>query len=200
MQNSQSHLAYLGAGARDRDAGIATRRACDREAAYRSLRPRTHAGAERQPETRLAAADRRQTARRSADRRDQAERSWSTSCRCAANSKPIAAALVAEHATDEQRARADRAAPAAMGGLCRQRRSCCVLRGRQSVRRNSRRSLPERLHHGRRSGPCRRIHARLWYSTANPDRMDRSISLHVAVIRADSARARQPNRARPWQP
>ena len=33
-------------------------------------------------------------------------------------------------------------------------------------------------------GPVQTHSRRLWYSTANPDRMSRSISLHVAVIRA----------------
>ncbi len=33
-------------------------------------------------------------------------------------------------------------------------------------------------------GPVQTHSRRLWYSTANPDRMDRSISLHIAVIHA----------------
>jgi DNA-binding GntR family transcriptional regulator len=97
--------------------------------------------------------------------------------------EPIAAALVADHATEGQRNQLVECAQSDER-LRGQRRSGGLLRRGQGVRRDPRGCLSQRLHHLGAWLPVQTHSRRLWYSKANPERMDRSISLHVAVIRA----------------
>jgi DNA-binding GntR family transcriptional regulator len=96
--------------------------------------------------------------------------------------EPIAAALVAEHASDEQR---------------NQLVDCARTMGDSAVSGDlaaffaADKTFDEILEEACPNAfiisalaPVQTHSRRLWYSTANPDRMDRSISLHVAVIRA----------------
>ncbi len=96
--------------------------------------------------------------------------------------EPIAAALVADHATDEQRVQLVECARA-MGE--------CAVNGDLTAFFAADKAFDEILEEACPNafitaalGPVQTHSRRLWYSTANPQRMDRSISLHVAVIRA----------------
>jgi DNA-binding GntR family transcriptional regulator len=96
--------------------------------------------------------------------------------------EPVAAALVADAANEEQRSRLIACARAMEG---------CVVSGDLAGFFAADKAFDEILED---ACPNRFITAalgsvqthsrRLWYSTANPERTDRSISLHVAVIRA----------------
>ena len=96
--------------------------------------------------------------------------------------EPIAASLVAEHATDEQRAR--------LADCARTMGECAVtsdLPGFFAADKAFDEILEEACPNGfitAALGPVQTHSRRLWYSTASPERMDRAISLHVAVIRA----------------
>ncbi|MBB3522803.1 MULTISPECIES: GntR family transcriptional regulator [Rhizobium] len=107
--------------------------------------------------------------------------------------EPIAASLVAEHATDEQRGR--------LGDCARAMDKCAAtgdLAGFFAADKTFDEILEEVCPNGfitAALGPVQTHSRRLWYSTANPERMDRAIALHVAVIQAihrgkpDAARA-----------
>ena len=96
--------------------------------------------------------------------------------------EPIAASLVAEHATDEQRAR--------LADCARTMGDCAVsgdLAGFFAADKAFDEILEEACPNGfitAALGPVQTHSRRLWYSRASPERMGRSISLHVAVIRA----------------
>ncbi|MFS2174751.1 GntR family transcriptional regulator [Rhizobium pisi] len=106
--------------------------------------------------------------------------------------EPIAAGLAAEHATDEQRAR--------LIECVRAMEECAVtgdLAGFFSADKAFDEILEDACPNGfimAALGPVQTHSRRLWYSTASPERMDRSISLHVAVIRA--IHAGKPDEAR----
>jgi DNA-binding GntR family transcriptional regulator len=96
--------------------------------------------------------------------------------------EPIAAALVAEHASEEQR-----------GQLvdCARTMGECAVSGDLGAFFAADKSFDEILEEACPNafitsalGPVQTHSRRLWYSKANPDRMDRAISLHIAVIRA----------------
>jgi DNA-binding GntR family transcriptional regulator len=96
--------------------------------------------------------------------------------------EPIAAELVAEHATEEQRLRLVE---------CVRAMSECAVNGDLAGFFAADKAFDEILEDACPNafitaalGPVQTHSRRLWYSTANPERMDRSISLHVAVIRA----------------
>lgn len=96
--------------------------------------------------------------------------------------EPIAAALVAEHATDEQRIRLIE---------CARRMGDCAVSGDLAAFFAADKSFDEIFEEACPNafiisalGPVQTHSRRLWYAKANADRMDRSISLHVAVIRA----------------
>ena len=96
--------------------------------------------------------------------------------------EPIAAALVAEHATDEQRIRLIE---------CARRMGDCAVSGDLDAFFAADKSFDEIFEEACPNafiisalGPVQTHSRRLWYAKANADRMDRSISLHVAVIRA----------------
>ncbi|KQV27948.1 GntR family transcriptional regulator [Rhizobium sp. Root1203] len=96
--------------------------------------------------------------------------------------EPIAAALVAEHATDEQRNRLVD---------CARTMGDCAVSGDLAAFFAADKAFDEILEEACPNAfiisalaPVQTHSRRLWYSKANPDRMDRSISLHVAVIRA----------------
>ncbi|MGX9990440.1 GntR family transcriptional regulator [Rhizobium sp. Z1P35] len=107
--------------------------------------------------------------------------------------EPIAARLVAEHASDEQRAR--------LLDCARAMEECAVsadLAGFFAADKAFDEVLEDACPNGfitAALGPVQTHSRRLWYSKANPERMDRAIALHVAVIRAihqgrpDEARA-----------
>ncbi|ANM10565.1 MULTISPECIES: GntR family transcriptional regulator [unclassified Rhizobium] len=107
--------------------------------------------------------------------------------------EPIAASLAAEHATDEQRAR--------LGDCARAMEECAVtsdLAGFFAADKAFDEILEDACPNGfivAALGPVQTHSRRLWYSTANAERMDRAIALHVAVVRAihqgrvDEARA-----------
>ncbi|TCU13077.1 GntR family transcriptional regulator [Rhizobium sullae] len=96
--------------------------------------------------------------------------------------EPIAASLVAKHATDEQRA--------ALIDCARTMTSCAV-NGDLAAFFAADKAFDEIIEEACPNmfitaalGPVQTHSRRLWYSTATPDRMDRSIALHVTVIRA----------------
>ncbi|EJC79251.1 transcriptional regulator [Rhizobium leguminosarum bv. trifolii WSM2297] len=107
--------------------------------------------------------------------------------------EPIAASLVAEHATDEQRRR--------LSGCADAMDECAVtgdLAGFFAADKAFDEILEDACPNGflmAALGPVQTHARRLWYSTASPERTDRAIALHVAVIRAiqlgraDEARA-----------
>ncbi|OWO94785.1 GntR family transcriptional regulator [Rhizobium esperanzae] len=107
--------------------------------------------------------------------------------------EPIAASLVAEHATDEQRLR--------LGACADAMEECAAtgdLTGFFAADKTFDEILEDACPNGFIMAALGRVqtHARrLWYSTASPERMDRAIALHVAVIRTiqrgrpDEARA-----------
>jgi DNA-binding GntR family transcriptional regulator len=96
--------------------------------------------------------------------------------------EPIAAALVAQHADGEQR----------MKLLdCARLMSECAVSGDLAGFFAADKAFDELLEDACPNSfitaalaPVQTHSRRLWYSTANPERMDRSISLHVSVIRA----------------
>ncbi|EJB02708.1 transcriptional regulator [Rhizobium leguminosarum bv. trifolii WSM597] len=96
--------------------------------------------------------------------------------------EPIAASLAAEHATDEQRVR--------LGDCARAMEDCAVtgnLAGFFAADKTFDEILEDACPNGfimAALGPVQTHARRLWYSTANPERMDRAIALHVAVILA----------------
>ncbi|MBB4478396.1 GntR family transcriptional regulator [Rhizobium etli] len=96
--------------------------------------------------------------------------------------EPIAAALAAEHATGEQRER--------LGDCARGMEECAVtgdLAGFFAADKAFDEILEDACPNGfigAALGPVQTHSRRLWYSTASPERMDRAIALHVAVIRA----------------
>ncbi|MBB3645547.1 DNA-binding GntR family transcriptional regulator [Rhizobium sp. BK619] len=96
--------------------------------------------------------------------------------------EPIAASLAAEHATDEQRVR--------LGDCARAMEDCAVtgnLAGFFAADKTFDEILEDASPNGfimAALGPVQTHARRLWYSTANPERMDRAIALHVAVIHA----------------
>ncbi|APO67620.1 GntR family transcriptional regulator protein [Rhizobium gallicum] len=96
--------------------------------------------------------------------------------------EPIAASLVAKHATDEQR-----------GALidCVRTMTNCAVNGDLAAFFAADKAFDELLEEACPNtfitaalGPVQTHSRRLWYSTATPERMDRSITLHVTVIRA----------------
>jgi DNA-binding GntR family transcriptional regulator len=96
--------------------------------------------------------------------------------------EPIAAALAAEHASAEQRA--------ALVD-CERKMSECAITGDLSQFFIADKDFDEILEASCPNGfitaalaPVQTHSRRLWYSAASPARMDRSISLHVGVIRA----------------
>jgi DNA-binding GntR family transcriptional regulator len=96
--------------------------------------------------------------------------------------EPIAAALIASHATDEQRARLID---------CAHAMAECAVSGDLGRFFAADKAFDEILEDACPNtfitaalAPVQTHSRRLWYSTANPERMDRSISLHVTVIRA----------------
>ncbi|WP_064708956.1 GntR family transcriptional regulator [Rhizobium bangladeshense] len=96
--------------------------------------------------------------------------------------EPIAASLVAEHATDEQRLRLSDCADAM--------EKCAAtgdLIGFFAADKAFDEILEDVCPNGfitAALGPVQTHSRRLWYSTASPERMDRAIALHVTVIRA----------------
>lgn len=96
--------------------------------------------------------------------------------------EPIAAGLVAEHATDGQRAR--------LADCARAMGDCAVsgdLAGFFATDKAFDEILEEACPNGfitAALGSVQTHSRRLWYSRASRESMDRSISLHVAVIRA----------------
>ncbi|RUM02177.1 GntR family transcriptional regulator [Rhizobium chutanense] len=107
--------------------------------------------------------------------------------------EPIAAGLAAEHASDEQRVR--------LIDCARLMGDCAVtgdLAGFFAADKAFDEILEDACPNGfimAALGPVQTHSRRLWYSTASPERMDRAIALHVAVIHAihqgrpDEARA-----------
>ncbi|MBB3964541.1 GntR family transcriptional regulator [Rhizobium metallidurans] len=96
--------------------------------------------------------------------------------------EPIAAALVAEHATEGQRNQLVE---------CARAMSNCAVSGDLAGFFAADKAFDEILEESCPNafitsalGPVQTHSRRLWYSKASPERMDRSISLHVAVIRA----------------
>jgi DNA-binding GntR family transcriptional regulator len=96
--------------------------------------------------------------------------------------EPLAAALAAEHASAEQRAALIE---------CARLMSECAISGDLSRFFAADKTFDEVLEEACPNafitaalGPVQTHSRRLWFSTASPDRMDRSISLHVRVIRA----------------
>jgi DNA-binding GntR family transcriptional regulator len=96
--------------------------------------------------------------------------------------EPIAAALVAEHATDEQRIQLVE---------CARRMGDCAVSGDLAAFFAADKAFDEILEEACPNafitsalGPFRRIRAGSGMRRRSPERMDRSISLHVAVIRA----------------
>ncbi|WP_434733940.1 GntR family transcriptional regulator [Rhizobium sp. YTUHZ044] len=106
--------------------------------------------------------------------------------------EPIAASLVAEHATDEHRERLSDCADAM---------EKCVVTGDLTGFFAADKAFDAILENACPNGfimaalgPVQAHARRLWYSTASPERMDRAIALHVAVIRA--IRQGRPDEAR----
>lgn len=96
--------------------------------------------------------------------------------------EPVAAALVADAANEEQRGRLV---------ACARAMEECAISGDLAGFFAADKAFDEILEDACPNsfmiaalGPVQTHSRRLWYSTANPDRMDRSISLHVTVIRA----------------
>ncbi|MFS2149595.1 GntR family transcriptional regulator [Rhizobium sp. Rhizsp42] len=96
--------------------------------------------------------------------------------------EPIAAALVAEQATDGQRNQLVE---------CARAMNNCAVSGDLAGFFAADKAFDEILEESCPNafitsalGPVQTHSRRLWYSKASPERMDRSISLHVAVIRA----------------
>ncbi|WP_283194635.1 GntR family transcriptional regulator [Rhizobium sp. AN80A] len=96
--------------------------------------------------------------------------------------EPIAAALVAEHATEGQRNQLVE---------CARAMNNCAVSGDLAGFFAADKAFDEILEESCPNafitsalGPVQTHSRRLWYSKASPERMDRSISLHVAVIRA----------------
>lgn len=96
--------------------------------------------------------------------------------------EPIAAALVADHATDDQRLQLLD---------CARRMTDCAATGDVVGFFAADKTFDEILEDACPNafittalGPVQTHSRRLWYSTATPDRMDRSILLHVGVIKA----------------
>jgi len=106
--------------------------------------------------------------------------------------EPIAAGLAAEHASDEQRAR--------LVDCARAMDECTVtgdLAGFFAADKAFDEILEDACPNGfimAALGPVQTHSRRLWYSTASPERMDRAIALHVAVIQA--IRQGRPDEAR----
>jgi DNA-binding GntR family transcriptional regulator len=96
--------------------------------------------------------------------------------------EPLAAALAAEHASKEQRA--------ALVECARLMSDCAItgdLAGFFSADKNFDEILEDACPNEfitAALAPVQTHSRRLWYSSASPARMDRSISLHVSVIRA----------------
>ena len=96
--------------------------------------------------------------------------------------EPVAAALVADAANEEQRARLV---------ACARAMEECAISGDVAGFFAADKAFDEILEDACPNsfmiaalGPVQTHSRRLWYSTANPERMDRSISLHVVVITA----------------
>jgi DNA-binding GntR family transcriptional regulator len=96
--------------------------------------------------------------------------------------EPIAAALVAEHATDGQRNQLVE---------CARAMNDCAISGDLAAFFAADKAFDEILENACPNAfitsalvPVQTHSRRLWYAKASPERMDRSISLHVAVIRA----------------
>ena len=96
--------------------------------------------------------------------------------------EPVAAALVADAANEEQRARLV---------ACARAMEECAISGDVAGFFAADKAFDEILEDACPNsfmiaalGPVQTHSRRLWYSTANPERMDRSISLHVTVIKA----------------
>jgi DNA-binding GntR family transcriptional regulator len=96
--------------------------------------------------------------------------------------EPVAAALVADAANEEQRARLV---------ACARAMEECAVSGDVAGFFAADKAFDEILEDACPNsfmtaalGPVQTHSRRLWYSTANPERMDRSISLHVVVITA----------------
>jgi DNA-binding GntR family transcriptional regulator len=96
--------------------------------------------------------------------------------------EPIAASLAAQQATHEQRAAL---------AECARAMTDCAAKGDLDAFFTADKAFDEILEEACPNtfitaalGPVQTHSRRLWYSNANPDRMNRSISLHVAVIHA----------------
>ncbi|MBB4064723.1 GntR family transcriptional regulator [Gellertiella hungarica] len=96
--------------------------------------------------------------------------------------EPLAAALVAEHATADQRARLL---------ACAQTMTACAVSGDMAAFLAADKMFDEIMEDACPNrfltaalAPLQTHARRLWFSVASHERMDRSISLHVAVIRA----------------
>ena len=96
--------------------------------------------------------------------------------------EPIAAALVAGHATAEQRQRLTD---------CARQMADCAISGDIDAFFAADKAFDEILEDACPNGfvtaalaPVQAHSRRLWYARATPERMDRSIALHIAVIRA----------------
>lgn len=96
--------------------------------------------------------------------------------------EPIAASLAALHASDLQRSRLSE---------CARLMTACAVSGDLAGFFAADKAFDEILEDSCPNsfitvalGPVQTHSRRLWYSTATPERMDRSIALHVAVIRA----------------
>lgn len=96
--------------------------------------------------------------------------------------EPVAAALAAEHATAEQRSRLLE---------CAGRMSDCAVSADLAGFFAADKMFDEILEDACPNSfitaalaPVQTHSRRLWYSAATPDRMDRSISLHISVVRA----------------
>ena len=96
--------------------------------------------------------------------------------------EPIAAGLAAEHATDEQRARLVE---------CARAMEECAVTGDLAGFFSADKAFDEILEEACPNqfitaalGPVQTHSRRIWYSTANPSRMERSIALHAATIEA----------------
>ena len=99
--------------------------------------------------------------------------------------EPIAAALVAEHATEEQRAALNDCA-AAMSECAENNDLAAFFAADKAFDEVLEEACPNTFITAA-LGPVQTHSRRLWFSTANPDRMERSIALHVEVIRAIEA-------------
>lgn len=96
--------------------------------------------------------------------------------------EPVAAALAAEHADDAQRSQLDE---------CNRRMAACARAGDLGAFLAADKMFDGLLEEACPNnfitaalGPVQTHSRRLWYSSATPARMDKSIALHVDVIRA----------------